>query len=527
MQAPLFDWLRDRETGLLLHPTSLPGPLGIGDLGTSALSFLNVMAEAEIGIWQVLPLGPTGFGDSPYSAFSAFAGNPYLIDLQPLLGYGLLQTGDLDGLRGLNQERIDFGGLYVTKWPILRKAWRTFQELDLAYLPNYGLLEDFRARHAAWLEPFCLYMALKGHFNGASWDVWPAEMRSFQQVSKSKLPATVKEAARAQEFFQYLFFGQWGLVRRHAREVGVRIMGDMPIFVAYDSADVWANPELFDLGEDGKPQSVAGVPPDYFSPTGQLWGNPLYQWDVLQRTEYDWWLKRLALNFELYDLLRIDHFRGFHQYWEIPAEAVDAQGGQWQKGPGLEFFQAVKEHFPEAQIVAEDLGLIDEGVRDLRDAVGLPGMAILQFAFSQQPDNLYLPHNLTPQSVLYPGTHDNDTTQGWYDEAPEAERDQVRRYFRISGEEIAWDFIRAAYQSVSRLAIIPMQDFFSLGTDARMNAPGVPVGNWQWRATEEQLKQWREQSAPYLRELSWLYDRTPLKKRLIAREQASGSSSSK
>ncbi len=499
-------WLTERSAGVLLHPTSLHGEQGIGVLGPEALALLDFLQEAGMRYWQVLPLGPTGYGDSPYQTFSAFAGNPYLIDLRPLLEHGILEAGDLDLLRALPAGRADFGALYRIKWPLLRLAHKRFVSQQRAYLPNYGLFEDFCAAEARWLEPFCAFMALKERFGGAAWTEWPPACRDYAAARRSAFWNETAQARAAHAFFQYLFFGQWRLVRAHAAAAGIRIIGDTPIFVALDSADVWAEPQWFAMAAPGRPAFVAGVPPDYFSATGQLWGNPLYDWNALAGDGYRWWLARLAADARLCDVVRIDHFRGFHNYWRIPADAADARSGEWVDGPGEPFFKAVQAHLPGLRLIAEDLGELVPGVHELRRRLGLPGMAILQFAFDGNPDNLYLPHNLAPDSVLYPGTHDNNTTLGWYEAAPAQVRDQVRRYLRVDGHDISWDFIRAAYQSVSRLAVIPMQDLLVLPAEARMNVPGTAQGNWTWRMDAESFRRLRH-SAAYLSDLAWLYGR--------------------
>jgi len=507
MSPPLFDWLQQRQAGVLLHPTSLPGDGGVGTLGPEAFRWVDFLAEAGLRAWQFCPLGPTGFGDSPYQSFSAFAGNPYLIDLDALGPFGLIKPDDLTPLRSMAPEWVDFGALYQRKWPILLRAFRRFQAMDLAYLPNYGLYADFKRNHSAWLDPFVLFMALKQHHDGRAAADWPAPYRSYATAAASPLPQSVLDTAESHRFFQYLFFGQWQLLREHAARRGVTLIGDLPIFVALDSADVWAQPGLFQLDRKGRPTHVAGVPPDYFSKTGQLWGNPLFDWKAHQADGYAWWLQRLAANFALYDVVRIDHFRGFETYWKIPAAAEDARSGSWAKGPALDFFKAVHDRFPDARLIAEDLGEITPAVRQLREATGLPGMAILHFAFGGDAENAYLPHNLSPNLVLYPGTHDNNTTLGWYRDAPEAVRDHTRRYLRVSGHEISWDLIRAAYASVSRLVVFPLQDLLSLGPEARFNTPGVPAGNWQWRYRRDQLESLRGNTASYLRDLATLYGR--------------------
>ena len=503
----LFDWLKTRHAGVLLHPTSLPGDQGIGVLDDQVTRFLDFLKAAGITQWQVCPLGPTGYGDSPYQCFSAFAGNPYLIDLKALVAAGLLCDADLAELRKLPCDHVDYGWLYVTKWPALFRAYEAARARGFTKLP-YGDFNAFRAAQTSWLDGFALFLALKDHYEGKPWWQWPAEHRFLAMARQSALPASVFARAEAHAFFQYLFFGQWARVRGAARERGISLIGDAPIFVARDSADIWSRPDLFQINpESGAPLAVAGVPPDYFSADGQLWGNPLYAWEKHSAEGYAWWIERLRANFAFCDVVRIDHFRAFDTYWSIPADAKTAKTGEWRQGPGLAFFQAVKTALPDARLIAEDLGDLFDSVRELRDACGLPGMTILQFAFGGDASNLYLPHNLVANAVVYPGTHDNDTTLGWYRSALAKEQDYVRRYLRVDGREIGWDFVRAAYASVSRLAVLPLQDLLSLGAEARFNTPGVPTGNWQWRYSDECLDGLLRRSAPYLRELGELHGR--------------------
>lgn len=505
--GPLFNWLQTRRAGVLLHPTSFPGDQGVGVLDERVVRFLDFLAAAGVSDWQVCPLGPTGYGDSPYQCFSAFAGNPYLIDLHALVDAGLISDGDLGELRRLPRDHVDYGWLYVTKWPVLFRAHQAAKARRFAGLP-YGDFGAFRATHASWLEGYALFLALKDHHGGKPWWLWPAEQRFLARARESALPDSVIARAEAHAFFQYLFFGQWARVRDAARERGIQLIGDAPIFVARDSADVWSRPDMFLVDqESGAPRCVAGVPPDYFSAEGQLWGNPLYAWERHAAEGYAWWIDRLRANFALCDVVRIDHFRAFDTYWSIPADAATAKTGEWKQGPGLAFFQAVKAALPDCRLIAEDLGELFDSVRELRDACGLPGMTILQFAFGGDADNLYLPHNLVANAVVYPGTHDNDTTLGWYAATEEKARDHVRRYLRVDGREIGWDFVRAAYAAVSRLAIIPLQDLLSLGGEARFNTPGVAAGNWQWRYSDAQLEALKRGSAPYLKELGELYGR--------------------
>ena len=500
--APLFPWLQERAAGILLHPTALPGPFGVGNLGAPAHRFVDFLAATHTRYWQICPLGPTGYGDSPYQCFSAFAGNAYLVDLTPLLERHLLTEEEVAPLRALPHLRADFGQLYQHFWPVLRRAYERFH-LAREELADYGDFDQFRATHQSWLHPYALFSALKQHFGGQPWQTWPAEWRSYRAALSRPLTKELADAVGAQQFYQYLFFAQWKKLRAYAARHGVGIIGDIPIFVALDSADVWASPEIFQLNHrTGQPLRVAAVPPDYFSPLGQLWGNPLYDWQALRAQHYDWWIERFRSNFELYDIIRLDHFRGFEAYWSVDARAADAREGFWEQGPGLPFFEALKEKVPQARIIAEDLGLITEPVIALREATGLPGMAVLQFAFGSGSDNYYLPHNVKPNSVIYSGTHDNDTTLGWYQAAGPEIQDEFRRYLRSSGEAPQWDLIHAAYKSVCRLAITPLQDVFGLDSTARFNTPGTAAGNWQWRFQDTQLNHAWDNLAGYLREMS-------------------------
>jgi len=503
---PLFHWLENRAAGVLLHPTCLPGDFGIGTLDERAGQFLEFLAAAGFSHWQVCPLGPTGFGDSPYQCFSAFAGNPYLIDLVALVRAGLIPDKAPAPLLFLNSDRVDYGGLWRLKWPILFQAYETFhRSRDSA---PYGDFAAFQKEHAHWLPAYGLFQALKDHCGGRPWWEWPAGVRTFAAAQNSPLASQLAARNEAHQFFQYLFFGQWKQLRARAARLGISIIGDAPIFVALDSADVWAAPQLFQLDPaSGRPLAVAGVPPDYFSADGQLWGNPLYHWPAHAAEGYAWWFARLRANFELYDIVRLDHFRGFDTYWSVPAGAATAKAGAWKRGPGLDFFRAVAARFPGARIIAEDLGEPAASVTALLAATGLPGMAVLQFAFGDKADNTHLPHNHRANSVVYPGTHDNDTARGWYAGVDERTRDHLRRYLRVSGNEVGWDLVRAAYASVCHLAIIPLQDLLSLGTEARLNTPGLPAGNWQWRYRASQLDKLQKESAAYLRDLAGLYGR--------------------
>jgi 4-alpha-glucanotransferase len=507
MNAPLFNWLRTRSVGVLLHPTALPGRFGIGSLDENALAFLDFLAVAGFKSWQICPLGPTGYGDSPYQCFSAFAGNPYLIDLAALVRAGLLPADALRPLEALSADRVDFGELYKLKWPVLFQAHAEFVRGGRRTLP-YGDFDAFRRQHSAWLPDYALFSALKEQFKGRPWWEWPREVRTPPGSRKTPSPPQLAARIEAHEFIQYLFFGQWAQVRARATKLGIAIIGDTPIFAALDSADVWAHPQYFQLdAKTSRPVAVAGCPPDYFAADGQLWGNPLYDWPVHAADGYAWWIARLRANFTLFDVVRIDHFRGFESYWSIPAGSATARPGHWVPGPGLGFFRAVRAALPEAKLIAEDLGTLTPEVVALREATGLPGMAVLQFAFGSGSDNFYLPHNHRANCVVYPGTHDNDTTLGWYVTADEKTRDHVRRYLRVGGSDIHGDFLRTAYASVCALAIIPLQDLLGLGSIARFNSPGQPEGNWSWRFRADQLAALLAGSGAYLRELADLYRR--------------------
>jgi 4-alpha-glucanotransferase len=507
--APLFNWLDHRAAGVLLHPTSLPGDHGIGVFDHAAESFLQFLSEAGLRYWQLCPLGPTGYGDSPYQCFSSFAGNPYLIDPVALVSAGLLTETAISPLRALSRDHVDFGALYQRKLPMLFAAHAAWRRDPSRALP-YGDFAAFRQKHSHWLRGYAFFSALKDHFDGRPWWEWPEAVRSLTAADLSPLRQTLTIRAEGYEFVQYLFFGQWARIRERAAALNIQIIGDTPIFTALDSADVWSSPHLFQLDpRTHRPTAVAGVPPDYFSADGQLWGNPLYDWESHARDGYAWWLSRLRANFALCDIVRIDHFRGFEAYWAVPAGAPTARSGQWIGGPDIGFFRAVQANMPDAKLIAEDLGLLTPETIGLREATGLPGMAVLQFAFGGGSDNLYLPHNHRANSVVYPGTHDNDTTQGWYASTEEKTRDHVRRYLRIGGQDISWDFLRAAYASVANLAIVSLPDLLSLGSEARFNTPGKSQGNWTWRFRDETLQTLRRNSTGYLRELGALYGREP------------------
>jgi 4-alpha-glucanotransferase len=442
-------------------------------------------------------------GDSPYQCFSAFAGNPYFIDLETLVGQHYLQENDLAELRRLPLDSVDYGAQWVLRWPVLKKAYRAFAA-DASRTDRTDFAA-FKKNHKDWLDAYTRFIALKAKFEGSSWQLWPSEPRHYAKAKKSSAKSEMADEIDAQAWLQFQFFRQWLELKSYANTRGIQIFGDIPIFVAMDSSDVWTHPTLFQMDADLRPTAIAGVPPDYFAAEGQLWGNPLYDWDKHHATNYEWWLARLRASFQLYDVVRIDHFRGFDQYCKIPARAVNALEYEWVPGPGLALFEAIQRAFPDAKLVAEDLGIITDSVRELVEATGVPGMKVLQFGFEGATE--YLPHNGIPNSVLYPGTHDNDTAWGWFLRQSEPVRDFFRQYLRVPGNAVPWDMVRAGYAAPSSLFIVPMQDLLSLGSETRMNTPGQAVGNWQWRFTRERLDQLWNESAEYLRLLGKLYER--------------------
>ena len=496
-----------RSAGILLHPTSLPSPYGIGDLGPSAYAWVDVLAHAQQTWWQILPLGPTGFGDSPYQSFSAFAGNPYLVSPHSLIEDGLLDTRDVPGAMFPN-DRVEFGRVIHFKNHLLDQAWDHFQtERGGALRASF---ERFVAEEAGWLDDYALFMAIKDSHQGRCWQHWPApaKMRDADWLKKAR--TDLAQNIGAHQFRQFLFFRQWRKLKSYANEHGLKIIGDIPIFVSSDSADVWANPQLFALVRERRLKVVAGVPPDYFSATGQLWGNPLYDWEALEKTGFAWWIDRFSATFKTVDVVRLDHFRGFEAYWEIPSGSPDAINGRWVQAPGHALLQTVKSVFGGLPIIAEDLGLITPAVDILRRTFELPGMSILQFAFGDTPLNRYLPHNYDHKTVVYTGTHDNDTTWGWYRSTLEKERDHMRRYLARDGSDAAWDLIRTAWASVADYSIAPLQDILNLGSEGRMNFPGKPQGNWAWRFQASQLNPW---ILGRLAEMTLLYGRGKMKER--------------
>jgi 4-alpha-glucanotransferase len=475
----------ERVSGVLAHPTSFPGPHGIGDLGDAAYRFVDWLTIAGQRLWQLMPLGPTGYGDSPYAAFSAFAGNPLLISLDRLVGEGLQEAGDLAGLPELHQWEVEYGPVIYAKFPLLQRAFDRYRAG--AASGQRPAFEAFCEQHADWLNDYALFMALKNEHGGQPWTTWEKGIRLREPAAVGAARQRLAAEIRYQQFVQFQFYRQWGELRRYANAHDVRIVGDVPIFVAHDSADVWANRHLFKLNPDGTPRVVAGVPPDYFSETGQLWGNPVYDWDVAAADGYAWWIARMRAVLTQVDVIRIDHFRGFAAAWAVPAGDETAAGGRWERGPGRAFFDALRAAIGDVPIIVEDLGLITQDVIDLRDSLGFPGMNVLQFAFGDDPDNDYLPHNHLRNSVVYTATHDNQTTIGWFHGLSSADRQAVQRYIGKDASDITWDLIRLALGSVADTAILALQDVMRLGDEARMNTPGRPWGNWSWRYLPHQL----------------------------------------
>ena len=490
--APAFheppSWMGPRAAGVLLHPTSLPGPFGIGDLGPSLDRFLDWMASAGQTIWQVLPVGPISIGNSPYGCASAFAGNPLLISPELLLVDGLLSEEDVRSAPGLPEDHVEFGAVIEWKDHVLRTSWERFR----AHAPREQE-EAFRAFRAApeqapWLWDWTMFAAIKLREGGREWTSWGPALATRAADAMSLTEGRLSGELDFHAYVQFLFFRQWERVRGEAARRGIRILGDIPIYVAPDSADVWANQELFQLDEQGRQTAQAGVPPDYFSETGQLWGNPLYRWDALERDGFRWWIERVRANLRLCDAMRVDHFRGFAGYWSVPAGETTAIGGSWIPGPGSSLFRALGDALGHIPLVAEDLGLITEDVKELLAEVGLPGMRVLQFAF-YDVDSLHLPHHHVPNALVYTGTHDNDTTRGWWSTLGPEERGRVRDYLGPFGDDEAeWALLRAAYASVARWAVVPVQDVLGLGSDARMNTPSRSDGNWGWRMRADALR---------------------------------------
>jgi 4-alpha-glucanotransferase len=502
--------MTERAAGLLLHPTSLPGRGGAGDLGAGAARFVDFLVRSSQRFWQFMPLGPVGLGNSPYAASSAFAGNPLLIALEPLVERGWIEASLVDQAPSGPPELVDYPAASTYKGAALRNLSARFEtSVDGA---SRDAFEAFRQEQRAWLDDFALFMAIKDAEQGRVWFDWPTPLVRREPAALATARRNLADGVRYHELTQFVFFEQWGALKRYANARGVALVGDIPIFVAHDSADVWVNQDIFELDSNGHATVVAGVPPDYFSATGQRWGNPLYRWDRLAERNYDWWVERFRGVLQHCDVVRLDHFRGFEAYWEVPAEHETAVHGRWAPGPGAELFTVVEQALGRIPMILEDLGLITPEVERLRDRVGYPGMKVLQFAFGDDANgtphgrNPYLPHNYGANCVVYTGTHDNDTTVGWFRSLGEGERHAARRYLGVDGQDIAWDLIRSALASVARTAIVPMQDLLRLGSEARMNQPGRPDANWGWRYRDDQLD---EEAGARLAELTAVYGRAP------------------
>jgi len=492
-----------RSSGVLLHPSSLPGPYGIGDLGPQARRWVDFLVETGTGLWQMLPVGPTGYGDSPYQCFSSFAGNPYLISPDLLFKEGLVHRNDLENIPDFPKDSVNYGKVIYWKLDLLKRSYLQFQNSH-----NITLQKEFNQfckKHKDWLNTFASFMAIKEVHGGQPWTDWPAGLRDRDSSVLEKFQRENDFAIQYQKYLQFLFYRQWNQLRIYAMNKGIKIIGDIPIFIAHDSADTWANRELLHLDNSGHPTVVAGVPPDYFSRTGQLWGNPLYRWENHTKSGYKWWIDRLYATNSLFDVIRLDHFRGFSGYWEIPAGEDTAENGRWAAGPGAGFFHKVIEIMGELPIIAEDLGEITPDVIDLRDEFDFPGMKILVFAFDSGESNEFLPHHYPQNCVVYTGTHDNDTAVGWFNRIDVGEKSFAQRYLKTSGEDIAWDLIKTAWSSRAVYAIAPLQDLLNLDNTARMNYPGNPQGNWSWRFCDGDLN---SKLRGKLTEVNYLYGRS-------------------
>jgi len=498
----------ERSCGILLHPTSLPGKYGIGSLGKQAYQFVDYLTIAQQKVWQILPLGPTGYGDSPYQCFSSFAGNPLLIDIDRLVTDGLLADNQIDTSITFPDHEVDFGKVIPYKMGLLKMAFYTFRD-RVIYNQDPNNLEKVRfevfcKQNYKWLDDFVLFMALKQVHNGQPWYEWETSLKMRNPHALQEKKNALYDEINFQKFCQFIFFKHWLELKSYANRNGVKIFGDMPIYISHDSADAWVNKDIFQFDENGTPIDIAGVPPDYFSATGQRWGNPLYRWEKLEETGFKWWIERIKASLIIYDYVRIDHFRGFSAYWSIPYQEVTAQKGKWIKSPGYELFEAVEKQLGNVPVIAEDLGVITSEVVELREAFNFPGMKILQFAFDSGEENNYLPHTFEQNYVVYTGTHDNDTVMGWYAKANETDKRYLHEYLAADAHDLHWKFIRLAWASVAVMAIAPLQDVIGLGSDARMNTPSTPSGNWKWRFRDYEFTHYHLER---LRQMTLVYGR--------------------
>jgi 4-alpha-glucanotransferase len=491
----------ERNSGILLHITSLPGQEGIGTLGASAYQFVDFLNSANQKLWQILPLGPVGYGNSPYQCFSAFAGNPMLIDLNLILKDGMLDPADLENKPKASTYRVDFQLIEKWKYPVLRKAFHNFKKNQAPYESEY---HQFLTEHRWWLDDYALFMAVKGHFKNKGWNEWDKDIRSRENSALKKYAELLEEEIDFRRFMQFIFFRQWFILKDYAASKNVKILGDLPLYVSGDSADVWSNTGLFKLDENLEHVEMAGVPPDYFSETGQLWGNPVFNWEKIEKRGFDWWLARLHFNQNMFDLVRIDHFRGLESYWSVPAGEETAIKGEWLASKGLQLLKIFKNQVSDLRLVAEDLGVITPEVEALRDEFNLPGMKVLQFAFGSGADNHNLPHNYHPNFIVYTGTHDNNTTLGWLRSLKSEEKKLVEKYLGKPQKKALKKAIELVWASVARSAVIPMQDLLELNERARLNTPGVAVGNWGWRFRWWQLK---KKHHAFLKEITEMYNR--------------------
>lgn len=497
----------NKKSGILLHPTSLPSKSGIGELGSEAYKFIDFLRKSGQSLWQILPLGPVGYGESPYQCFSAFAGNPMLISIEKLLEAGLLEQADVDSSMSFNAERIDFERVKAYKNILFRKAFNAFRQKI-----KPADMELFEADNYNWLHEFAFFMAIKEHFGGVAWNQWDRDIAAREKSAMERYNAMLTDEVEYNKFLQYMFFKQWLQLKKYANYRGITIIGDLPLFISSDSSDAWARPELFELDDEGRPLKVAGVPPDYFSETGQYWGNPHYRWEVMEKDGFRWWQDRFTVLLELVDIIRVDHFRGFESYWEIYGSEKTAQNGRWVTAPGRKLFETIRKYMKDIPIIAEDLGFITKEVDELKNEFGFPGMKILQFTFGKGSEERFLPHNYEENAVVYTGTHDNDTTLGWYlktkENDPEA-IENLKKYYGldedIKDEDICWIFIETAYKSNANTAVIPLQDILGLGSEARMNIPStIGSWNWSWRFKEGALT---GELAAKLKDLSLKYGR--------------------